>query len=82
MLFLVPLFHSTKIKGFCFYIHVSEAKLPFSPLSLIKLFPELGWQQAADPVIREEHIKVPQEAPLGLIRFIFRFQHLVGNNLE
>lgn len=42
--------------------------------SLVEVFPDVGWQQAADPVIREEQVKVSQQAPLGFIRFIFFLQ--------
>lgn len=70
------------VHSLIFYIHLLRSNTSSSPLSLVKLFTELGRQQAADSVIGEEHVEVPQEAALGFKRFIFCFQHLVGNNLE
>lgn len=45
------------------------------------MFSEVGGQQAADTIVRKEHVKVPQKTALGLVRFILRFQDLVWDDL-
>ncbi len=45
------------------------------------MFSEVGRQQAADTVVRQEHVKVPQQTALGFIRFVLRPQDLVGDDL-
>lgn len=41
----------------------------------------MGRQQAADAIVGEKHVKVPQEASLGLIWFVLCPQDLVGDDL-
>lgn len=45
------------------------------------MFSEMGWQQAADAVVRNKHVKVPQQTALGLKRLVLCLQGLVGNDL-
>lgn len=45
------------------------------------MFSEVGWQQAADAVVRKEHVKVPQQTALGFIWFVLRPQDLVRDDL-
>ena len=54
----------------------------FLLLSLVKVFSDVGWQQAPDAVIREEHVKVPQQATLGFIRLVLCLQCVVWYNLQ
>lgn len=42
---------------------------------------EMRWQQAADAVVREKHVKIPQQTAFGLKRFVFCLQNLVGDYL-
>lgn len=51
------------------------------PLPQVEMFPNVGRQEAADTVVGEEHIKVPQEAPFGFVRFVLSLQELVWNYL-
>lgn len=45
------------------------------------MFSEVGWQQAADAVIRKEHVKVPQQTALGFVRLVLRLQDLQRDDL-
>lgn len=45
------------------------------------MFPDVGGQQAADAVIRNERGEVPQQPPLGFIGLVLRLQDLIGNDL-
>lgn len=51
-------------------------------LPLVEVFPDVGRQQAADAVVGEEHVKVPQQAALGFVRLVLRLQELVGDDLK
>lgn len=46
------------------------------------MLPEVGWQQAADAVVREEHVEVPQQTALGLVRLVLLPQDLVRDDLR
>lgn len=43
--------------------------------------PKVRGQQAADAVVRKEHVKVPQQPALGFIRFVLRPEDLVWDDL-
>lgn len=58
-----------------------EKKRKFLPLPLVEMFSEMGRQQAADAVVREEHVKIPQQTAFGFKRFVLRPQDLVGDDL-
>lgn len=45
------------------------------------MFPEVRWQQSADAVIRNEHVKVSQQAALGFVWFVLRLQDLIRYDL-
>lgn len=45
------------------------------------MFSEVRGQQAADAVVRKEHVEVPQQAALGFVRFVLRLQDLVRDDL-
>lgn len=45
------------------------------------MFPEVRWQQSADAVIRNEQVKVSQQAALGFVWFVLRLQDLIRYDL-
>lgn len=47
----------------------------------VEMFSELGWQQAADAVVRKKHVKVPQQPAFGFIWFVLCLQDLVWDDL-
>ena len=60
---------------------VTQLKLD-SLLPFIEVFAKVGGQQAADPVIRKEHLKVPQQLALGLIWLVLCLQHFIRDHLD
>lgn len=48
---------------------------------LIKMFPQVGGQQAADSVVRDENIKVAEQASLGFIRLVLFPQGIIWDDL-
>lgn len=48
---------------------------------LIKMFSQVGGQQAADSVVRDENVKIAQQASLGFIRFVLFLQGTVRDDL-
>lgn len=47
----------------------------------VEMFSEVGWQQAADAVVRKKHVKVPQQPAFGFIWFVLCPQDLVWDDL-
>lgn len=45
------------------------------------MFPQVGGKQAADSGVSEEHVKVPQQAAFGFIRFVLLLQGTVWDDL-
>lgn len=52
-----------------------------SLFTFVEMFPEVRWQQSADAVIRNEHVKVSQQAALGFVWFVLRLQDLIRYDL-
>lgn len=48
---------------------------------LVEMFSKVGGQQAADAVIRQEHVEVSQQTALGFEWFVLRPQDLVWDDL-
>lgn len=45
------------------------------------MFSKVGGQEAADAVVRQEHVEVSQQTALGFERFVLRPQDLVWDDL-
>lgn len=45
------------------------------------MFPQVGGQQAADSVVRDEDVIIVQQASLGFIRFVLFLQGIVRDDL-
>lgn len=52
-----------------------------SLFTFVEMFPEVRWQQSADAVIRNEQVKVSQQAALGFVWFVLRLQDLIRYDL-
>lgn len=48
---------------------------------LVEMLPQVGGEQAADAAVRDENVKVVQQASLGLIWFVLFLQDTVWDNL-
>lgn len=45
------------------------------------MFSKVGGQQAADAVVRQEHVEVSQQTALGFEWFVLRLQDIVWDDL-
>lgn len=52
-----------------------------SLFSLVEMFPQVGGEQAADALVRDENVKVVQQASLGFKRFVLFLQDIVWDDL-
>lgn len=50
-------------------------------LPLVEMFSKVGGQQAADAVVRQEHVEVSQQTALGFEWFVLRLQDIVWDDL-
>lgn len=48
---------------------------------LVEMFPQVGGEQAADAFVRDENIKVVQQASFGFKWFVLFLQHIVWDDL-